>query len=114
MTNFYAAHLSKIEVVVKTYPDICEGVFVEKVVQDSPAHFGGVWHDDVIVECDGQAFWGMIWDKTGNHVQLGLVRKVEGLAERVNLTLAVQEKNPNELNSWPLPEHRMAVVDSLR
>ncbi|KAF5193662.1 Trypsin family protein with pdz domain-containing protein, partial [Thalictrum thalictroides] len=120
MTNFYAARLSKIEAVVKTYPDICEGVFVENVVRDSPAHLGGVWPDDVIVECDGQAvrsllqFWGMIWDKTGNHVQLGLVRKVEGLAERVNLTLAVQEKNPNELNSWPLSKHRMAVVDSLR
>ncbi|KAF5190807.1 hypothetical protein FRX31_019606 [Thalictrum thalictroides] len=114
MTNFYAAHLSKIEAVVKTYPDICEGVFVEKVVRDSLAHLGGVWPDDVIVECDGQALWEMIWDNTRSLVQLGLIRKVEERVERVSLALAVLEKNPNELNSWTLPEQCMVVVDSLR
>ncbi|KAK1362944.1 hypothetical protein POM88_038505 [Heracleum sosnowskyi] len=98
-TNFYTARVNEL------FPNVCNGVLVEKVVEGSSADLAGLCVEDVIFECGGKnvrsflEFFDIIWDKVGDTVNLVVVR--QGNVQPVHLTMLVEDTGPSGINRWP-------------
>ncbi|XP_050220570.1 putative protease Do-like 14 [Mercurialis annua] len=108
--RLFAAVVDKVEKIVREFPDISNGVIVEKVTPGSPAALAGICPNDVIVELGGKdvrsclELFEMIWDKAGKRVDLVLLRASN--SARLGLSMVVGAVHADQLHSWPLPEER--------
>ncbi|XP_045805579.1 putative protease Do-like 14 [Trifolium pratense] len=105
-TNFYTAEIYFIEKVIQKNPSICNGVFVEKVIQGSSADLAGLHFNDVIVQCGGKTvrsfleFLEMVWDKkVGDVLQLSVVRASQD--DPIDVNMVVDEVAIEKFNRWP-------------
>lgn len=114
-TNLYAATVEKLEI---GFSDVVKGVLVEKVIADSSADHAGLVDGDIIVRCNGTPvlgvleFLGVIWDKTGESVEITVVRKNSDI--QLKMWMDICETCEDELNRWPLPNRRIVYVEKWR
>ncbi|XP_058198826.1 uncharacterized protein LOC131314280 isoform X3 [Rhododendron vialii] len=114
----YAASLGKLDRINLKFPNESNGVFVENVIGGSPAECAGILSGDVIVPCAGSfvqgvlEFYGIIWDKCGESVEVVVLRSRTG--DRLNMTLKVGETSSDKINRWPLPERCRVDVKRVR
>ncbi|XP_050218714.1 putative protease Do-like 14 [Mercurialis annua] len=107
LSNLYMKSECYLEFVIQRFPNIFEGVVVDKVPPKSTAYNTGILPADIIVECDGKCFetvlefLDLIWDKAGKPVNLSVLRPSDG--SRLNVTMVVGKVHPNRYNSWPVP-----------
>ncbi|KAG5531609.1 hypothetical protein RHGRI_026280 [Rhododendron griersonianum] len=118
MTNLYAENLGILEKIIQKFPNISKGVFVEEVIEGSPAESGGICSGDVIVQCGNKdvqsflEFYGMIMEKTGESLELVVLRETSG--QRLQITLKASETSRDKFYRWPLPEECEVHVDRVR
>ncbi|XP_058182151.1 putative protease Do-like 14 isoform X2 [Rhododendron vialii] len=87
MTNLYAENLGTLEKFLQKFPNISEGVLVEK-------------------------FYGMIMEKTGESLELVVLRETNG--QRLQTTVKASEASRDKFYRWPLPEECTVHVDRVR
>ncbi|KAG5531160.1 hypothetical protein RHGRI_025949 [Rhododendron griersonianum] len=87
MTNLYAENLGILEKIIHKFPNISKGVLVEE-------------------------FYGMIMEKTGESLELVVLRETSG--QRLQITLKASETSRDEFYRWPLPEECVVHVDRVR
>ncbi|KAG5531165.1 hypothetical protein RHGRI_025951 [Rhododendron griersonianum] len=87
MTNLYAENLGILEKIIQKFPNISKGVLVEE-------------------------FYGMIMEKTGESLELVVLRETSG--QRLQITLKASETSRDKFYRWPLPEECVVHVDRVR
>ncbi|KAL6579447.1 hypothetical protein OROMI_009663 [Orobanche minor] len=103
--NLYTVELVMLERIIQKFPDLKQGVIVDKVTPNSPAASAGIESQDIIIQCNGEVvesclqFLDMIWDKIGKRVDL-VIARLDGSHRNFSIVVNV---NPTQLNRWPLP-----------
>ncbi|KAK9706584.1 hypothetical protein RND81_07G136900 [Saponaria officinalis] len=104
--HLYSAILPFLERFLQSFPNINNGVRVDKVLPGSFAESAGLLENDVIVKCDGISvksfleLWGLMWNKVGDAVELEVARIGVGTIHIIHMTVG----EAGELNKW----HRYA------
>ncbi|EOY10952.1 Trypsin family protein with PDZ domain, putative [Theobroma cacao] len=102
-TNLYAVDLATSEIIIQQFPHISNGVMVEKVAAESPAAHAGLLPSDVNIEFRGNVIrsspelFGMVWDKTGESLEILVMRAYLGLC--LTLIFVVHEVEQDYYNS---------------
>lgn len=108
MTNLYAVSLLECEKVRLRFPDISNGVFIEEVVEGSPAEHAGLCSNDIIIQFGGKPVKGFLelcvrmLEKTGVTVEIVLVR--DTCQQPLHIAVKVDETSLEKLYGWPLPK----------
>ncbi|KAH7861355.1 hypothetical protein Vadar_025099 [Vaccinium darrowii] len=108
MTNLYAASLLECEKVRLRFPDISNGVFIEEVVEGSPAEHAGLCSNNIIIQFGGNPVKSFLelcvrmLEKTGVTVEIVLVR--DTCQQPLHIAMKVDETSLENLYGWPLPK----------
>lgn len=106
VANLYVADLDMLEKIIQKFPNVFKGVIVEEVTNGSSADSAGICPNDVIVECDGKRiegalqFFDVMWDKTGDQVELVVLRESDG--SRMLCKIMVEKTSPHHFYRWPV------------
>lgn len=123
--NLDTLKLAQLETIYQKFPDI-SGVFVDKVIEGSPAESAVVCQGDIVTHCDGirvsspLEFVGILFDKAENCMELNpdrasdsalkrraisvevVIRRESSHGQVETKSIIVDRFSPPENNRWPL------------
>lgn len=104
-TYLQRAPLGLLERILKKFPHVSKGVYVEKVISGSCYDLAGICAHDIIIQCAGKSvegyleFYETLMDHVGGFIELVLIRA--NSVSPIQLKMKVVEVAPDQMNSWP-------------